>query len=79
MSLVRRVPALTTEEAAAFLGVDVRVLESWRRRKTGPPWREYPSGRGTRPVVRYRLDELLAYDAACARGPQVTVTEGART
>ena len=46
---------LTPDEAAKFLGVDVRTLEKWRREGCGPEYR----AQGRR-CVRYPLGSLRA-------------------
>ena len=53
-------PLLQEDEAAAFLSISVRTLQSWRvRRSDGPPFIRY-SGR----AVRYRRSDLVAWVSA---------------
>lgn len=47
---------LTTQEAAALLGLSPRTLEGLRRRGDGPPFKAL-----SRNVVRYGADELKAW------------------
>ena len=47
--------ALSTKEAAAYLGVSERTLIRWRVNRTGPAWTY--AGR----QVRYRPEDLDAY------------------
>lgn len=46
---------LSEREAAPFLGISVRSLQTWRQQGGGPKWRKH--GR----VVRYLVDDLLAW------------------
>ena len=52
---------LTTPEVAAYLGVHLQTVNSWRHRKVALPWVVLPSfredGRG---FVRYRLADVVA-------------------
>lgn len=43
-------------------GISVRTLEKWRTRQVGPAYIKI-GGR-----VRYRLEDILAYEAAQSRG-----------
>jgi excisionase family DNA binding protein len=54
--------ALSTNEAAAFLGVSPRTLEDWRCRGGGPIFHKVG-----RRLVRYCLASLEAYLEAGAR------------
>jgi excisionase family DNA binding protein len=44
---------LTPQQAARYLNVALRTLQSWRQRGIGPPSIKLPSG-----VRRYRKDDL---------------------
>jgi len=61
---------LTTEGAAAVLGVSPGVLGLWRFRKCGPPWIKI-----NRRYVAYRPRDLetflKAYEAMTARMPRL--------
>lgn len=61
---------LTTEQAAAFLGLSPRTLEDWRLRGGGPVFRKL----GSR-LVRYSPSDLTAFIETSARAN----TGGART
>lgn len=52
-------PALTTKQAAAFLGVSAGTLAVWRSRRMGPPC-HYS---GAKPI--YRESELRAWQRRC--------------
>lgn len=41
---------------AAYLGVKIETLRTWRKRRCGPPWRKI-NGR----LVRYSLADLMAW------------------
>jgi len=56
---------LTPKQAAEFLKVPARTLESWRYRKTGPAFLKY--GRST---ARYRLVDLVAFLEKCRQENQ---------
>ncbi len=57
---------LTTEEAAARLGLGKHTLEVWRMRREGPEFRKL-GGK----CVRYRLSDLEAFvDAAGGLGSE---------
>jgi len=56
--------ALTPEQAAAILGVQVGTLAAWRYRKQGP--RYYRMGAN---AVRYYLSDLQAYKQSVAVDP----------
>jgi len=47
---------LTTEQAAALIGVDRRTLDNWRSLGRGPAYIK-PSKR----VIRYLFDDVMAY------------------
>lgn len=52
-----REPLLTPEQLAERLGeVSGRTLETWRRRKVGPPWVRLANG-----AVRYRPEDVDAW------------------
>src|SRR3974390_1301707 len=55
-------PLLTTEEVAELLRLSVSILNKWRLAGRGP---QFVKG-GTR--VRYRLQDVTAFIAACTRG-----------
>jgi hypothetical protein len=48
-------------EAAAFLGLTPRTLESWRAQKRGPKYLSY-----SKRCVRYRLRDLLSFQESRA-------------
>jgi Helix-turn-helix domain len=52
---------LTQGEAAAFLHVEPRTLETWRRKESGPAFIRYSNR-----CVRYRLEDLRAWLTARA-------------
>ena len=54
--LVKRVPALTPEDAAEFLAVSPATLKAWRSRGGGPVYSRMKSGQ-----IRYRLPDLEAF------------------
>ncbi|MCI7306451.1 MAG: helix-turn-helix domain-containing protein [Trueperella sp.] len=62
--------ALTSVEAAAFLGVSVKTLTNWRSLGKGPAYLKYdlggvPDGQGRRRgSVAYQLKDLLAFMSA---------------
>lgn len=56
-------PLLTTEQAAAWLGVQPYTLRRWRSDGRGPRWVRV--GR----LSRYRLDDLAAWAEAQAVTP----------
>jgi len=47
---------LTPPQAAKYLGVSLRTLQSWHERGIAPPSIKYPSG-----ARRYRRSDLDAY------------------
>lgn len=53
--------ALTTREAAEFLGVPIGTLKNWRHRGKGPPFHQ-PRGRYTTPL--YDLEALELFKIA---------------
>jgi hypothetical protein len=54
--MVEREEILTAKEAAQFLKVPFRTMESWRARGQGPAYLKY--GRST---TRYRLKDLIEF------------------
>lgn len=60
---------LTTIEAANYLGVATATLEQWRHRGQGPVF--YKFGRS----VRYRLSDLLKFEADSVRNKQSASSE----
>ena len=54
--LLENDPVLTSAEAAAYLGITRRTLESWKSRNIGPNWIVY-----SRCAHRYRLSVLNAF------------------
>lgn len=56
-------------EAAVFLGVSVRSLQSWRQHGCGPRFRRH--GRS----IRYALSDLLAWSESTAATSTSAVTE----
>jgi hypothetical protein len=52
----RRTPMLDQEEAARFLHVQPRTLESWRQRRIGPRFVRYSMR-----CVRYRQQDLQVW------------------
>ena len=56
--------ALTCQEAAAFLATTPKTLCFWRNRRRGPNYMK--QGRS----VRYRMRDLLAYQASILVIPQ---------
>lgn len=52
-------PRMTTEEAAALIGVPVSTMAYWRRENIGPKY--YKIGR----LIRYVRAELLAWMGGC--------------
>jgi hypothetical protein len=52
-------PQLTSKQAAEFLNIKERTLESWRARKIGPRFVGYSAK-----CVRYPLSGLKAWQAA---------------
>jgi hypothetical protein len=55
---------VTQEEAAAYLGVKVRQLETWRSRQRGPRYRKFSK------LVRYAVTDLKAFADAATVDPQ---------
>ena len=53
---------LTTAQLAEKWQLSPLTLEAWRNRKIGPPWIKL--GPGSSSGVRYRLDDILAWEAA---------------
>ncbi len=49
-------PLLTQTEAATFLHVEPRTLESWRQHRVGPAFIRY-----SRRCVRYRVEDIQAW------------------
>lgn len=56
---------LTTEEAAAILGLSPDTLKQWRRLDDGPPY--YTFGR----AIRYREDLLIEWREICKHTPDL--------
>jgi hypothetical protein len=54
-------PAISSAEAARYLGVSLATMATWRNRGTGPPC----AYSGEKPV--YRLSELRAWQDSCTR------------
>ncbi len=52
---------LTTSQAAALLGLKQNTLEIWRVKGRGPTFAKIGS------LVRYRMDDVLAYLESCVR------------
>jgi hypothetical protein len=67
------VRALTTREAAAYLGVAEITLKIWRMHGVGPRYLRYNSK-----CVRYRLDDLAAFERACEVTTRRTAKAGLR-
>lgn len=53
---------LTETEAAKIVGVQPRTLQNWRYRGMGPPFLRYSAR-----CIRYRLEDLLAWQASRSR------------
>lgn len=53
------------KDAAIFLGVSVKTLQTWRSRRTGPPY-----VRLARKCVRYRKEDMKAFVDARVVGPE---------
>ena len=56
-------PPTDTGGAAKFLGVSVRTMEEWRKKGTGPRYRQV--GR----MIRYNLTDLKAFLDAAYKEP----------
>lgn len=54
-------PLLTPREAAEYLRIATRTLETWRYRKQGPAFVRLPTG-----GIRYKASDLEAYLVAAA-------------
>jgi hypothetical protein len=59
-------------EASELLGVSPRTMQDWRYKHRGPP-HTYTAGHAGRPLVRYRIPDLLAWrhDQETARAAEV--------
>ena len=55
---------LDEQRTADFLAVSVKTVQNWRLRKVGPRYFKISNR------VRYSLDDLKAYLAACAVDPR---------
>jgi hypothetical protein len=49
---------VSSADAAALLGVDVRLLENWRSQGRGPRYRKFSK------LVRYSISDLKAFAGA---------------
>lgn len=58
-------PSLTVKDLVKRWGIDRETIYSWNRRGTGPTFVRV----GTR--IRYRLSDVLAYEAARTQGGEV--------
>jgi hypothetical protein len=61
-------PFLSTEQAAAYLGIGTRRLKAMRQNCSGPTYRYH--GR----LVRYHIDDLIIWSRS--RGPQSPAAGG---
>jgi hypothetical protein len=73
-------PLLKERDAAAFLAVTARTLQTWRFRREGPPYiklsgagaRRMAPGRRDGGAVRYRESDLRAWLDARTINPETT-------
>jgi len=59
---------LSEIDVAKRLGLSVKALQGWRARRVGPPFLKL--GAGPRARVRYRLADLIAWEARQRIEPQ---------
>ena len=57
LELPKRSPALSTKQAAEYLGLSASTLEKWRLQGKGPAWKRLGAK-----LVRYPLPELEAFN-----------------
>ena len=60
----------SVDDVAAFLGVPVGTLYSWRHRGIGPP--AYRVGRH----LRYRPEKVIAWVESCEEAPEMSGSRG---
>ncbi len=52
---------LTEKEVAEWLQVSRRTLIRWRQLGQGPKWIDISGGRGRKPMIRYRMSDVLEF------------------
>ena len=60
---LRGSPYLNTDQAAHFLSLSRRTLQTYRTKGTGPVWRRHSR------IVQYHIDDLIAWSEARATRP----------
>lgn len=63
-SALRGSPYLNTDQAAHFLSLSRRTLQTYRSEGIGPAWRRHSR------IVQYHIDDLIAWSKARVRKPK---------
>ncbi len=60
---------LSRKEAAVLLGIDIRILDRWRKAGRGPAFMDLTQGNGKKPCIRYAKREPERFLRAVTRNP----------